>query len=77
MDAKTRAGRAWTPQLDKAANTLFGPTAETAAAPPVASAAAPPSAAIQMLRKNPTPAERKMFDSVFGAGAAAKALGSR
>jgi hypothetical protein len=30
MDAKTRAGRAWTPQLDKAANTLFGPTAAAA-----------------------------------------------
>ena len=73
MDAKTRAGRAWTPKLDEAANTLFGPTA-AAAAP---AAAAPPPAAIQMLRKNPTPAERKMFDSVFGAGAAAKALGGR
>jgi hypothetical protein len=44
---------------------------------PTASAAAPPTAAVQMLRKNPTPAERKLFDSVFGAGAAAKALGSR
>jgi len=44
---------------------------------PIASAAAPPTAAVQMLRKNPTPAERKLFDSVFGAGAAAKALGSR
>ena len=74
MDAKTRAGRAWTPKLDEAANTLFGPTA--AEVPPTA-AAAPPPAAIQMLRKNPTPAERKMFDSVFGAGAAAKALGGR
>jgi len=30
MDAKTRAGRAWTPQLDKAANMLFGPTAAAA-----------------------------------------------
>ena len=36
MDAKTRAGRAWTPKLDEAANTLFGPTA--AAAPPAAPA---------------------------------------
>jgi hypothetical protein len=27
MDAKTRAGRAWTPKLDEAANTLFGSTA--------------------------------------------------
>ena len=75
MDAKTRAGRAWTPKLDEAANTLFGPTA-AAAAPPVTSAV-PPPAAIQMLLKNPTPAERKMFDSVFGAGASAKALGGR
>jgi hypothetical protein len=33
MDAKTRAGRAWTPKLDKAANTLFGPTAAAAKAP--------------------------------------------
>ena len=31
MDAKTRAGRAWTPKLDEAANTLFGPTAAAAA----------------------------------------------
>ena len=38
---------------------------------------APPFAAIQMLRKNPTPAERKMFDSIFGAGAATKALEGR
>jgi len=45
--------------------------------PPTTSATAPPIAAVQMLRKNPTPAERKLFDSVFGAGAAAKALGSR
>jgi hypothetical protein len=44
---------------------------------PTTSAAAPPTAAIQMLRKNPTPTERKLFDSIFGAGAAAKALGSR
>jgi hypothetical protein len=53
--------------------------APAAAAPaaPAAPAAAPPTAAVQMLRKNPTPAERKLFDSVFGAGAAAKALGSR
>jgi len=42
-----------------------------------AKTSAPPSAAIQMLRKNPTPAERKLFDSVFGAGAAAKALEGR
>jgi hypothetical protein len=33
MDAKTRAGRAWTPKLDEAANTLFGPTAAAAKAP--------------------------------------------
>jgi hypothetical protein len=45
--------------------------------PPPTTSAAPPTAAVQMLRKNPTPAERKMFDSVFGAGAAAKALGGR
>jgi hypothetical protein len=44
---------------------------------PTTSAATPPTAAIQMLRKNPTPTERKLFDSIFGAGAAAKALGSR
>jgi hypothetical protein len=43
MDAKTRAGRAWTPKLDEAANTLFGPTAAAAKAsggdkrPPLAS----------------------------------------
>ena len=36
MDAKTRAGRAWTPKLDEAANTLFGPTAEAAAKAPAA-----------------------------------------
>jgi len=53
------------------------PTGGGKAAAPTASAAAPPTAAVQMLRKNPTPAERKMFDSVFGAGAAAKALGGR
>ena len=57
------------------------PKTPTAAAAPAAAApaaaAAPPTAAVQMLRKNPTPAERKLFDSVFGAGAAAKALGSR
>lgn len=45
--------------------------------PPPTTSAAPPTAAVQMLRKNPTPAERKLFDSVFGAGAAAKALGGR
>ena len=44
---------------------------------PTTSAATPPTAAIQMLRKNPTPTERKLFDSIFGAGAAAKALGGR
>jgi len=53
------------------------PTASAGRQTPTASAAAPPTAAVQMLRKNPTPAERKLFDSVFGAGAAAKALGSR
>jgi len=53
------------------------PTGGGNAPPPTTSATAPPAAAVQMLRKNPTPAERKLFDSVFGAGAAAKALGSR
>jgi len=53
------------------------PTASAGRQTPIASAAAPPTGAVQMLRKNPTPAERKLFDAVFGAGAAAKALGSR
>ena len=53
------------------------PVASAGRQTPTASAAAPPTAAVQMLRKNPTPAERKLFDSVFGAGAAAKALEGR
>ena len=53
------------------------PPASASRQTPTTSAAAPPTAAIQMLRKNPTPTERKLFDSIFGAGAAAKALGSR
>ena len=53
------------------------PVASVGRQTPTASVAVPPTAAVQMLRKNPTPAERKLFDSVFGAGAAAKALGSR
>jgi hypothetical protein len=40
MDAKTRAGRAWTPKLDEAANTLFGPTAAAAAKAPAATTTA-------------------------------------
>lgn len=65
-------------QLDTISE-LYG-TGKTAAKTPVVppmSAAAPPTAAIQMLRQNPTPAERKLFDSVFGVGASAKALGGR
>jgi hypothetical protein len=36
-----------------------------------------PSAAIQMLRNNPTDAAKRQFDEVFGAGAAARVLGNR
>jgi hypothetical protein len=54
-----------------------GGTVEAAPLQTPTTPATPPIAAIQMLRKNPTPAERKMFDSVFGVGAAAKALGGR
>ena len=53
------------------------PTAPAGLQTRAASATAPPTAAIQMLRRNPTPAERKLFDSVFGVGASAKALGGR
>jgi hypothetical protein len=37
--------------------------------------AAVPPAAVEMLKKDPSEATRKQFDDVFGAGAAAKALG--
>lgn len=41
------------------------------------SAAAPPSAAIADLRRDPSPAAQREFDQIFGAGAAARALGQQ
>lgn len=38
--------------------------------------AAPPRAAIDLLRKNPTPTRKKQFDEIFGQGAAARVLGN-
>jgi hypothetical protein len=50
-----------------------------AGAPTTATApqSAIPSAAIQMLRNNPTDVAKQQFDAVFGAGAAARVLGNR
>jgi type II secretory pathway pseudopilin PulG len=64
MDAKTRAGRAWTPKLDEAANTLFGPTA--AAAPPAASPTAPKIGAVAegYRFKGGNPADSKNWEKV-------------
>lgn len=60
---------------------------ESMAARPPAAAGAPttatapqsaiPSAAIQMLKNNPTDEAKRQFDQVFGAGAAARVLGNR
>jgi hypothetical protein len=65
MDAKTRAGRAWTPKLDEAANTLFGPTA-AAAAPPAASPTAPKIGAVAegYRFKGGNPADSKNWEKV-------------
>jgi len=54
-------------------------TAAPAAAAPRAAPKTPviPKAAIEMLRKNPSPKQGAMFDRVFGKGAAAKVLGQR
>jgi hypothetical protein len=51
----------------------------TGAAPTGAAPKTPtiPDAAKQMLRKNPSPQQRSLFDRTFGAGAAAKVLGVR
>jgi len=66
-NAKVRAGKAWTPELEKTLNDLFGK--EDGAGP---AASAPPAEAIASLRRSPGTA--KQFDEIFGAGAAAKAL---
>jgi hypothetical protein len=53
-------------------------TAAPAAAPrAVTKTPVIPKAAIEMLRKNPSPKQGAMFDRVFGKGAAAKVLGQR
>lgn len=64
MDAKTRAGRAWTPELDEAANTLFGPTA--AAAPPATTSTAPKIGAVAegYRFKGGNPADSKNWEKV-------------
>ena len=45
-DAKTRAGRGWTPELDKAASTLFSSQTPVAAAKPAATPTAPKIGAV-------------------------------
>ena len=45
------------------------------AAPPGGAGKRPTAAAVELLKKNPTPQARKQYDAVFGAGAAAQALG--
>lgn len=52
------------------------PPQKSGAAAAPAAHAAPPPAAVQMLKQNPSAAARAQFDQVFGAGAAAKAIGS-
>lgn len=55
LDAKTKAGKAWTPELDKALNSLFGPMPATSAKP-VSSAkpsTAPASSSGKSFKFNP------------------------
>lgn len=55
LDAKTRAGKAWTPELEKALNSLFGPMPATSAKP-VSSAkpsTAPASSSGKSFKFNP------------------------
>jgi hypothetical protein len=79
-NAKVRAGRTWTPELDQAlANLVASPTMQSGQQPaaPVAPAPgnfpAPPAAAIEALKRGQgTDAQ---FDAIFGPGAAARARG--
>lgn len=48
---------------------------QSAAPPPAGATAAPAPEAVDMLRQNDTPQNRKYFDDVFGPGAAERALG--
>ena len=51
------------------------PAPQGGAPTPTAAPAALPPAAISQLKADPSPANRAYFDQIFGAGAAAKALG--
>jgi len=53
---------------------MRGGRSPTAPAAPASKVVAPPSAAVSLLKQNPSEANKKYFDETFGSGAAAKAL---
>jgi hypothetical protein len=53
---------------------MRGGRSSTAPAAPASKVVAPPSAAVSLLKQNPSEANKKYFDETFGSGAAAKAL---
>jgi hypothetical protein len=64
------------PQAGAAPQAAAAPAQPQAAQPAPSKSAVSPDA-IKVLRSNPTPERRKMFDEVFGPGAAARALALR